>query len=142
MLYGQLKIAGAFNSTTLGFVGRQIKIADGDPPATWMDRGLLGGIAYGARDITDGHLLRGVGGIATSPIGAIKGSYNAVSTGFEDYQRALSQLGQGKGINALTNGAKGLYNHLIGPVHGALLGNGLLSRRQAERHNNPNLEEL
>jgi hypothetical protein len=111
-------------------------------PATWVDRGLLGGIGYGAKNITEGHALKGIGQILGSPIGAIKGGMNAAATAGEDYSRAISQLSNGHVLNALTNGVKGVYNTSIGPIQAALFGRGLMSPRQMERHKNPELEQL
>ena len=111
-------------------------------PATWVDRGLLGGIGYGAKNITEGNVMKGIGQILGSPVGAIKGGMNSAALAGEDYSRAISQLSQGHVLNALTNGVKGVYNTSIGPIQAALFGNGLMSPRQKERHKNPELEEL
>ncbi len=120
-----------------------IKIAKkSNDPATWVDRGLLGGIGYGAKNITDGNVVKGIGQILGSPIGAIKGGLNSAALAGEDYSRAISQLSQGEILNALTNGVKGLYNTSIGPIQASLFGNGLMSPRQKERHKNPELNQL
>lgn len=111
-------------------------------PSTWVDRGLLGGIGYGAKNITEGNTLKGIAQIIGSPIGALKGGMNSATTASEDYSRAISQLSQGQGLHALTNGAKGLYNTTLGPIQAALIGRELPSQKQLKRHNNPKLEQL
>lgn len=118
-----------------------LKLAKEDP-ATWIDRGLLGGAGYGAKNMVDGKPLKGLAQIIGAlAVGMPKGALNAEITAGQDISRAISHASQGHGFKALASGAKGVYNGAVGPIQGALFGNGLMSPRQKRQHDNPELNE-
>lgn len=118
-----------------------LKLAEEDP-ATWIDRGLLGGLGYGAKNIVEGRPIRGAAQMLGSPLGAFKGTVNALSTASDDLSRSISQLATGEFSNAGLNALKAVYNSSIGGFQGALIGNGLMSSKQKENHDNPQLDRL
>lgn len=118
-----------------------LKLAEEDP-ATWIDRGLLGGLGYGAKNVINGEPLKGIAQMLGSPIGAIKGGLNGLTLAGEDFNRAISQAATGEITNAATNSVKGLYNATLGSLQGSLLGNGWMSPKQKENYNKPDLERL
>lgn len=110
--------------------------------ATWIDRGLIGGLSNGAGNVMDGNILKGLTQMAGSPLGLLKGEMNVLQTATEDGSRAISQLATGNLRNAALNGGKMLVNGSIGHITGPLFGHALMSKRQAERYKNPELDKL
>lgn len=110
--------------------------------ATWLDRGLIGGLANGMGNVMDGNITKGLGQMAGSPLGFLKGEMNVLQTATEDGSRAISQLGQGHLGNASVNGLKMLANGTLGHITGPLFGHAIMSKRQAERYKNPELNKL